>query len=48
MDIQIRFKQPTLITQSASEPDDILVKFKQSAMFMDRKDFEQLEDDLSI
>ena len=46
MDIQVKFKQPTLITQSASEPDDIVVKFKKSAMFMDGKDFEQLEEDL--
>lgn len=46
MDIQVKFIKPTLITQSAAEPDEISVRFKESSMFMDGKDFEQLEDNL--
>lgn len=30
MDIQLKFKQPTKITQNAAEPDDLVIEFKRS------------------
>ena len=48
MDIQLKFKQPTKITQIAAEPDDLVVEFKRSSMFMDFVDREQLESDLEV
>ena len=36
MDIAVKFTQPELITQSASEPDSVVVLFEKSGMFMDK------------
>lgn len=48
MDIQVNFTEPTKISQTASEPDALKIRFKESAMFMDKIEFEQLDDELAI
>ena len=47
-DVQIWFKEPSKITQSVMEPDELSIKFKQASMFMDSVDFTQLEENMSL
>ena len=39
---------PPKITASISEPDELIIKFKESDIFMDKKDFSTLSEDLII
>ena len=36
MDIQVDFLQPNKIAQSVSDPDELIVKFTNSKMFLDQ------------
>ncbi len=40
MDIQIKFLHPKNLTKTVSEPDELKIVFKNSAMFMDEVEFE--------
>ena len=38
MDVQVNFTQPSKISQSAVDPDGLVVKFIKPAVFMDAED----------
>ena len=48
MDVQVNFTEPTKISQSAVEPDGLVVKFIKPSIFMDSLDATQLEADSSV
>ena len=48
MDVQVNFTQPSMISQSASEPDGLIVKFIKPAVFMDVEEATQLDVDLKV
>ena len=48
MDIQIDFTDPTKLSLSSLEPDELIVKFKNPSMFMDKEDATQLDEDLTV
>ena len=42
IDIQINFEMPGKITQFVSDPDELILTFTKSLIFMDSQDFTQL------
>ena len=48
MDIQVNFAMPEKITESLMDPDSIKVKFKIGQLFVDKKDFNHIETNLTI
>ena len=48
MDVQIEFKHPKALAQSASDPDSLRIKFKNTNIFIDRSDGVSMDQNMKI
>lgn len=48
LDIQVEFSQPKKLAKSLLEPDRLEVDFKEEFIFIDRKNFKELDRELEM